>query len=127
MIKLKNIFGLLLSASLLIFTACSDDDDPKVTTPAAPVLSNASEITATGFKATWGAVEDADKYLLDVSLEADFDPTITGYAKKEITGTSHVLAGLEDETKYYFRVYAKNGSKVSAASTTKDATTLVAP
>jgi hypothetical protein len=128
MIKSKNnvLFYLAIAASL-VFTACSDDDDPKVKTPAAPVLSNASEITATGFKATWAAVEDADKYLLDVSLEADFDPTITGYAKKEITATSHVLAGLEDATKYYFRVYAKNGSKVSIASATKDATTLVAP
>lgn len=128
MIKSKNnVLFYLAIAAAFVFTACSDDDDPKVTTPDAPVLSNASEITATGFKITWAAVEDADKYLLDVSLEADFDPTITGYAKKEITGTSHVLAGLEDATKYYFRVYAKNGSKVSAASTTKDATTLVAP
>jgi hypothetical protein len=128
MIKSKNnlLFYLAFAASL-VFTACSDDDDPKVTTPDAPVLNNASEITAAGFKVTWAEVEDADVYLLDVSLEADFDPTVAGYAKKEITGTSHVLAGLADETKYYFRVYAKNGSKVSTASATKDATTLVAP
>ena len=128
MIKSKiNFLFYLAFATSLVFTACSDDDDPKVTTPDAPVLNNASEITATGFKVTWAAVEDADMYLLDVSLEADFEPTITGYAKKEITGTSHVLAGLADETKYYFRLYAKNGSKISAASATKDATTLVAP
>lgn len=123
----KNFLFYLAFAASLVFTACSDDDDPKVVTPAVPVLNNASEITATGFKVTWAAVEDADSYLLDVSLEADFDPTITGYAKKEITGTSHVLAGLEDATKYYFRLYAKNGSKISAASAAKDATTLVAP
>jgi hypothetical protein len=127
MIKLKNTLSLLFVASLFVFSACSDDDDPQVKTPAAPVLANASEITATGFKITWGAVEDADVYLLDVSKEADFDPAITGYSKKEITGTSHVMAGLDDETKYYFRVYAKNNSKISVASNVKDATTLVAP
>lgn len=127
MIKIKNILGLLLAASMMVFTACDDDDDPKVETPAAPTLNNASEITATGFKATWSAVENADVYLLDVSKEADFDPAVTGYAKKEIDGTSHVLAGLEDETKYYIRVYAKNGSKISAASAVKEATTLTAP
>lgn len=127
MIKSKNILGLLFVVALFVFSACSDDDDPKVVTPDAPVLANASEITASGFKITWAAVEDADVYLLDVSKEADFDPAVTGYAKKEITGTSHVMAGLDDETKYYFRVYAKNGSKVSEASNVKDATTLVAP
>lgn len=128
MINSKNFsIVLLLVASLFVFNACNDDDDPKVTTPDAPVLNNASEITASGFKVTWAEVDDADVYLLDVSLEADFDPAITGYAKKEIDGTSHVLAALEDETKYYFRVYAKNGSKISAASAVKDATTLAAP
>ncbi|HMV08039.1 MAG TPA: fibronectin type III domain-containing protein [Cyclobacteriaceae bacterium] len=127
MIKIKSILGLLFVAFMFAFTACSDDDDPKVKTPAAPTLNNASEITATGFKVTWSAVTDADVYLLDVSKEADFDPAVTGYAKKEITGTSHVLAGLDNATKYYFRVYAKNGSKVSVASAVKDATTLTAP
>jgi hypothetical protein len=127
MIKLKNLFGLLFMASLVVFVACSDDDDPKVKTPNAPTLNNASEVTVSGFKATWSAVADADAYLLDVSKEADFDPTIAGYAKKEITGTSHVLAGLDDATKYYFRVYTKNGSKISAASTVKEVTTLTAP
>ncbi len=129
MINSKNLsIVLLVAASLLIFSAYNDeDDDPKVETPYSPVLSNASEITASGFKVTWAEVEDADVYLLDVSLDADFDPTITGYAKKEIDGTSHVLTALADETKYYFRVYAKNESKVSVASNVKEATTLVAP
>jgi hypothetical protein len=128
MINSKNISVVLLAtASLLIFSACNDDDDPKVIAPDAPAVNNASEITASGFKVTWAEVDEADVYLLDVSLEADFDPTITGYAKKEIDGTSHVLTALEDGTKYYFRVYAKEGSRISAASTVKDATTLVAP
>ena len=128
MINSKNIAVVLLFAtSLLVFSACDDDDDPKVTTPDAPVLNNGSESTASGFKVTWAEVDEADVYLLDVSLEADFDPTITGYAKKEIDGTSHVLTALEDGAKYYFRVYAREGTRISAAPTEKDATTLVAP
>lgn len=127
MIKVKNMLGLLFVSALVIFSACSDDDDPKVETPDAPVLNNASEITAAGFKITWSEVEDADVYLLDVSVEEDFTPLLTGYDKKQIDATTHTLAGLEDATKYYFRVYAKNGSKVSVASAKKDATTLAAP
>lgn len=127
MIKSKNILGLLFVALLFVFGACNDDDDPKVDAPDAPVLANATEITASGFKITWSEVEDADVYLLDVSKEADFDPAVTGYAKKQIDGTSHVMAGLDDETKYYFRVYSKEGSNVSVASAVKEATTLVAP
>lgn len=123
MIKSKNILGLLFVVALFVFSACNDDDDPKVVTPDAPVLGNVTEITEAGFKVNWAAVEDADSYLLDISLEADFDPAVTGYAKKSVTGTSHVVAGLQANTKYYIRLYAKNGAKTSAASTSKDATT----
>lgn len=126
MLKSKNtLLSLLMIAVTLFAFSCSDDDDPKVA-PAAPVLGSATEITATGFKANWTAVPNADKYLLDVSLEADFDPAITGYAKKEVTGTSHAVVGLTAETKYYYRLYAKDGSLVSAASAGKDVTTIAA-
>jgi hypothetical protein len=126
MLKSRNtLLSMLMIAVTLFAVSCSDDDDPK-TAPAAPVLGNATEITATGFKANWTAVPNADKYLLDVSLEADFDPAITGYAKKEVTGTSHAVVGLTAQTKYYYRLYAKDGSLVSAASAGKDVTTIAA-
>lgn len=127
MSNVKNIFGLLLAVSLVVFSACNKDEDPKAVIPAAPVLNAAAEVTATGFKISWSAVQGADVYLLDVSKEADFDPTVTGYAKKEVTGTSQAVTGLTSATKYYFRVYSKKGSQVSAASAPKDATTLAAP
>lgn len=115
---------LFLAFSLVALNACNDDD-PKPSAPAAPTLSVASEITATGFKATWTEVTGAEKYLLDVSLQENFSATVTGYAKKEITGaTTHTVAGLTTATKYYFRVYAKKGTLTSVASATKDATTL---
>lgn len=128
MLKSKNTLLSLLMVAVTLFAFSCDDDDPKAVAPAAPVLGNATEIAATGFKANWTAVPNADKYLLDVSLEADFDPTVTGYAKKEVTGTSHAVTGLTAETKYYYRLYAKDGSLVSAASAAKEVTTIaVAP
>ncbi|HOX82875.1 MAG TPA: fibronectin type III domain-containing protein [Chryseolinea sp.] len=122
-VRINVMSFMVLAFSLLALSAC-EDDDPSPVAPAAPVLNVASEITATGFKASWAAVPAADKYLLDVSLAADFATTVTGYAKKEVTGTSHAVTGLTAATKYYFRLYAKDGSLTSVASTTKDATTL---
>lgn len=125
MLKKSLLASCLFAVSLFSFTACSDDEkDPQPVAPAAPVVANATDITAAGFKITWPAVTKADKYLVDVSKEADFDPTVAGYNKKEVTATTLVLAGLEANTKYFFRVYAKDGNLVSAASATKDATTL---
>ncbi len=114
---------MIFAVSLLALNACKDDD-PKPVAPATPVLQSASAITATGFTASWAAVPTAEKYLLDVSLAADFATTVTGYAKKEVTGTSHAVTGLTAGTKYYFRLYAKKGTLTSVASATKDATTL---
>ncbi len=114
---------MVFAFSLLAINACKDDD-PTPTAPAAPVLNVASEVIATGFKTTWVAVPDAEKYLLDVSLLNDFSTTVTGYSKKDITGTSHAVTGLTASTKYYFRLYAKKGTLTSVASTTKDVTTI---
>lgn len=113
---------LFVCATLFIAASCDDDDDDSVTV-AAPTLNAASAITATGFTATWAAVTGADKYLLDVSTVNTFATTVTGFNKKEITGTTTNVTGLTANTKYYFRLYAKKGSKTSVASATKDATT----
>lgn len=119
----STVLSLMLFAfSLLALNACSDDDDPTPVAPAAPALNAATEVTATGFKASWTAVPNAEKYLLDVSLLADFSTTVTGYAKKEVTATSQAVTGLTTGTKYYFRLYAKKGSLTSAASASKEVT-----
>lgn len=120
----RLVNALLLCAVVFLATSCKDDDEPAPTL-AAPTLSNASAITATGFTVTWSAVSTAEKYLLDVSTSNTFATTVTGYNKKEITGavTTNVT-GLTTATKYYFRVYAKKGSTTSEASAVKDATTL---
>jgi hypothetical protein len=121
---LSNRLSLLLMLCAMLFVAasCEDDDSPAVI--AAPTLGNASAITATGFTVNWTAVTGADKYLLDVSTTNNFATTVTGFNKKEVTGTSTNVTGLTTKTKYYFRLYAKKGTATSAASVTKEATTL---
>jgi hypothetical protein len=112
---------IVLTLILISATGCKDDE-VEIVMP--PTLNNASEITNNSFNASWSAVSGADKYLLDVSTSSTFASFLTGYNKKEITTTSHTVEGLDEFTKYYFRVYAKKGIKVSVASATKEATTL---
>lgn len=113
---------LLLALMLFVLaSACNDDDEPGAVT--APILGDATEITDVSFKVNWTEVTGAEKYFLDVSLVEDFATTITGYDKKELTGTSFVVTDLTPETEYFFRLYAKKGSILSSASNVKDATT----
>ncbi len=106
---------------LVLITACKDDDPKPL---GVPVLADATELAATSFKVSWGAVTEAEKYLLDVSTKSDFSTTVSGYSKKEVTGTNAVVNSLTTKTKYYFRVYSKKGTQVSTASSVKEATTL---
>lgn len=114
-------FAFLLTV-LFSVSSCKDDDNPAPV--AAPALNAATEITATSFKISWAQVTGAEKYLLDVSTASNFATTVTGYAKKELTGTNATVTGLTAKTKYYYRLYAKKGSTVSVASTVKEATTI---
>jgi hypothetical protein len=116
-----KVLSLTLLFSMMLL-ACSKEDDPKPI--GAPSLNAATDINTTSFKASWNGVTGAEKYLVDVSLKADFSTTVTGYNRKEITGTSIVVTGLTAATKYYFRVYAKKGSTLSSSSTVKETTTL---
>lgn len=127
--KIVNLKFPLVSRMVLLLTVffvalgCEDDSNP---TPvlSAPAVNNASVITASGFTVSWTAVTGADKYLLDVSTVSTFATTVSGYDKKEVTSTTANVTGLATKTKYYFRLYAKKGSTTSAASATKDATTI---
>jgi Fibronectin type III domain len=118
----RLITVLALFAMILGAVSC-DDDDPAPVVLGVPSLNAASAITATGFTVTWTAVPTAEKYLLDVSTVNTFASKVTGYDKKEITGTTTNVTGLTAATKYYFRLYAKKGTTTSEASGVKDATT----
>ena len=124
-LSLTHRLATMLFVCATLFTAASCKDDEAQPAPlAAPTLSNASAITATGFTATWTAVTGAEKYLLDVSTVNTFATTVTGYNKKEITALTTNVTGLTANTKYYFRVYTKKGTSTSAASAIKEVTTI---
>lgn len=111
-----------LALFVLVIASACDNDDPKPFNP--PTLNSAQEIGKNSFKASWTAVADAEKYLIDVSVNSSFSSTVSGYNKKEITGTSTTVSPLDPNTKYYFRVFAKKGTRLSSASVVKDVTTL---
>ena len=51
---------------------------------------------------------------------------VSGYEDLTVSGTSQIVTGLEQDTKYYYRVRAVNDSCVSEYSGTQDVTTMTA-
>ncbi|MBX2900480.1 MAG: fibronectin type III domain-containing protein [Cyclobacteriaceae bacterium] len=86
----------------------------------APELAEATDISATGFTATWSAVEGADGYLLEIATDADFTDIVAGYDKLEVSETTYAVTNLTAGQTYFFRVYAKGGEEISPASQTRE-------
>jgi len=101
------------------------------TAPAAPVLSAATAVTATGFTVNWGAVTGADSYLLDLSTENTFTTgLLSGYTGLSVTGTSQAVSGLTPSTTYYYRVRAvsnANGTGDNSAAASQATNAAVFP
>ena len=94
----------------------------------APVATDATSITQTGFSANWNVSTGATGYRLDVSTQSDFSSYVSGYQNKDVGDvTTSSVTGFTDGTTYYFRVRAENGTGTSANSNTISATTLAAP
>ena len=79
-----------------------------------PVATDESDVTSSSFKANWNPVSGISDYLLFVSK--DNPPTEFVFDGKEVTGTSYVVEGLDDNTPYYYYLKAKDGSNVSEES-----------
>ena len=98
-----------------------------ITVSPAPIATNATAVSTTGFTATWAATQGAASYLLDVST-TNFSTFIPGYNPASITGTSTAISGLTAGTTYQYRVRAVNGSGTSINSNVISSITLpVAP
>lgn len=88
-----------------------------VTLPVAPLAVAASSITTTGFSASWGAVNGATGYLLDVSADSGFASFVTGYNSKNVGNiTSAPVTGLTAGSLYYYRVRASDAGGTGANS-----------
>ncbi|NOT74396.1 MAG: hypothetical protein HOP08_05660 [Cyclobacteriaceae bacterium] len=86
-----------------------------ITIPAAPVATNASQMTLTSFKANWASSTGASSYRLDVSAD-NFANMLAGYNNRVVDGTSEDVAGLTSGTVYSYRVRAINASGTSVNS-----------
>lgn len=97
------------------------------TLPTAPVALNASGIMYTEFVANWEGVEGISQYELEVSQEPDFSTilkTITDIDGS--TSSSFKVNGLQEDTRYYYRVRSMIDGLVSANSNVISLQTLLA-
>jgi hypothetical protein len=72
-----------------------------------PVAQEATDVCSEGFTAKWESEIDYKKFLLYVSLDADFDTYLPGYNGKEVEGYSHRVKGLNHDLIYYYKIRAK--------------------
>ncbi len=98
------------------------------TAPSAPVINNATAITATSFTINWQSVSGATSYRLDVSTSSIFSSFVGSYNNFSVATTSQNVVGLAPNTIYYYRVRAVTSTGLTSAnSIMASTTTLTAP
>ncbi len=73
-----------------------------------PAALSASEVTATSFRANWGAVEGAVEYVVELQEEGS-----SSVLRTATTATSYLFTGLLPQTEYRYRVSASDGDESS--------------
>lgn len=115
---------LILSTSIiLLIISCSDDSSDEPTTLPAPILLEATAITTASFNISWIGSTVATQYLIDVATDDQFSTLLSNYNQFVITSESLQVTGLEDDTRYYVRLTASDGTITSEFSNMRSATT----
>ena len=80
--------------------------------------------TRSSFLAKWQPVKEATGYRLDVSTTPSFDSCLSNYRDLDAGNvSSHIVAGLNRGTKYYYRVRAYNSDGIGSSSEAVSVTT----
>ena len=101
---------------VLTLLSCSTDNDPDVALQDPPQSQAPSDVSGTSFTAKWSSVSGAKYYLLDVSTNVEFTSPVNGFSNLKVTGTSHVVTGLNASEKYFYRVKAGNNAGETLSS-----------
>ncbi|MCE1189353.1 MAG: T9SS type A sorting domain-containing protein [Ignavibacteria bacterium] len=118
-VNAKNSYGTSTWSSVWNFTTAAAQ-----TVPDAPVLStpaNNATNQSTSLTLNWNASTGAATYRVQLSTASDFSTTLVN--DSTLTGTSKQISGLANNTKYYWRVNAKNAAGTSTWSSVWNFTT----
>jgi len=94
----------------------------------APLASEATSITGTGFTANWNPVAGISNYILDVSYDPDFEEFVQGFQELKVDGSIFkTIEGLSVSTDYYYRVRSFINDAISESSNVISVKTLYLP
>jgi len=120
----KTILLLVITA---LFLGCTKEDEAEQDsnpTPGTPVAIKAIDITSASFTAKWKEAANAKSYEIDLAKDRYFNMMVKTVKSNT---TSVGFLSVDDNTRYYYRVRAVNGDKVSANSNAIDVFTLPEP
>lgn len=84
--------------------SASSDENEDCAKPDTPTNLSTSNVTTNSLTLSWGAVTEADHYLINVSETEGMSPTLPAYSDKIHTSNSIDVVGLKQDTQYYFTV-----------------------
>ncbi|MBK7172938.1 MAG: T9SS type A sorting domain-containing protein [Bacteroidales bacterium] len=90
----------------------------------APVATDATNITVSGFTANWDAVPGVNGYFLDVSENIDFSTFVNGFDNLNVSNvTTYPVTGLNAGQTYHYRLRAYTTACTSVSSNIKTVST----
>ena len=96
-----------------------------VTFPETPNANEPANVSATWFTASWESAEGAANYLLEISVDSDFNSILEEYDRRDVgNSTKYRVPGLDPESNYFYRVRAQKENRTTSPSNTVQLNTL---